>query len=288
MTSSSRPAGPARAGRAAAALLLALAGSLLGIVALAVPASAQERLISITADGVSPKVLTLAAGDTVTFVNDDSSFSYRAQSTSDNWACDSGPVGLLPGRSFSCPDPFTESGTFTYEVAQDEPFRGSIVLPKPGGTSPAATPRASAAPGGPASPAAGASPQADASPSPTPTGGTGTARPPVTSGFDSLGIPSSPAPEGVAPAPAIAGLLPTTEDAPAPGVEVAPEATGGSADPSAQPAVAADLPGADSQRALGLAAVVAVVLTTGVVSLLVRLLLAEPSVRAAGPVVTVD
>ena len=97
--------------RRTSTLLLALT-ALLGSLLLAAQASqAADKVVTITAEGVDPKVLEVAPGDTVTFVNEDTSFGYRAQATSENWDLDSGPVGLLPRRSYRHPDPITEAGT---------------------------------------------------------------------------------------------------------------------------------------------------------------------------------
>lgn len=256
------------------AVLAALAGSLL----LASPASAAEQVVTITAEGVTPKVLTVAKGDTITFVNEDASFGYRAQATSDNWDLDSGPVGLLPGRSYTHPDPIEAAGTYTYRVAEGEAYEGSVVLPapspKPSPTKAGTSPKPSPAPA--------------ANPAPSPTGGSGTAEP---GGFGTLGDPS-PAPGGVAPPPAIA--LPEL-----PGETAGPEPeTAGEPDPVATTAAAVPgrLGSPPTARGYGLPAVLAAVLAAGVASLLVRLLLAEPAARrrARGamtppaPVATID
>ena len=263
------------------AVLAALAGSLL----LAAPAAAAEKVVTITADGVTPKVLEVAAGDTVTFVNEDSSFGYRAVATSDNWDLDSGPVGLLPGRSYTHPDPITETGTYTYRVAEGEAYEGSVVLPspsakpspsKPAGTSPKPSPQA---------------PPQSPSPASSPTGGTGTAEPPVPGGLGTIETDPSPVPGGVAPPPAIA-LPELPGESAGPDPETAPE-------PDAGPTTAAAVPGRlgspPTARGYGLPAALATVLAAGVASLLVRLLLAEPAARRArsgmsgpAPVATVD
>ncbi len=265
-------------------LLLAL----LGTAVLANPASAAEKVITITPDGVSPKVLTVAAGDTVKFVTDDRSFAYRAVSTSSNWSFDSGPLGLLDGE-YVVPDRITDSGTYTYRVAQDAPFAGSVVLPAPvrPGASPVA-PKPSAAPK--PSPAT-----SSPAPSPAATGGTGTTgTPPIAGGFgtvDSLPSPASGG-DGVALPPALAPPLPLPGETAGPEPATAPVPTAAAL---AEPAVPGDLAGAPSSRGLGLPAALAVVLAAGTASLIVRLLLAEPAARRArtgmaapAPAVTVD
>ena len=112
-------------------------------------ALAAERVITISADGLRPQVLQVRAGDTVRFVNEDRTFAYRAQSTGGAWRFDSGPVTLLTS-DFVVPEPLTRPGTYTFRVAQDPPYRGSVVLagaPAPPGSpqpSPVESPTAQA------------------------------------------------------------------------------------------------------------------------------------------------
>ena len=273
-----------------AVLLLALLGS----VVLAAPASAAEKVISITADGLKPRTLTIAAGDTVVLVNDDAAFRYRATSTTDNWSFDSGLVPLTAGQRYALPE-ITDSGAYGFTVFQDEePFTGTVTLPRPG--APAPRPAASPSRSGAAQPSAGASPAAAPAASPSPTGGTGAAAlPPLTGGFGTVDTVPSPVPGGIAQAPALAPALPALPgEVPGP----APQ-TAGSPSPSPAQltanAIEGDLPGAGTSRGYGLPAVLAAVLAAGVASLLVRLLLAEPVARRAvaglrgpDPAVTVD
>ena len=128
--------------RRSATVLLVLAGTL----AAGGSADADEQVVRIGRDGVRPQVLGVTPGDTVRFVNDDPTFAYRAQSTGGPWRFDSGPTVLLQG-DFVVPSALTRAGTYTYRVAQDAPFTGSVVVagaapPSPGPASP-----------GPASPA---------------------------------------------------------------------------------------------------------------------------------------
>jgi plastocyanin len=149
----------------------------------------------------------------------------------------------------------------------------------PSGSAPAANSAPAAAP--PPAPAApGPAPVAPEAPGPAPTGGTGTTRPlPLDGGFGSFGSSPTPIP-GLDPlAPAIAPPLELAAEAPAPLPEVA------AATPTRAPGVAAlpigSLPGSPTGREYGLPAVLAAVSIVGVVSLLVRVLLAEP-VTASG------
>ena len=106
----------------------AVAGAaLLAALASATAVHAEEQRVTITWDGVTPRVLEVEPGDTVRFVNQDGSFAYRARSTGGAWSFDSGPTALLQG-DFVVPDPLTEPGAYTYRVAQDEPFHGTVVL----------------------------------------------------------------------------------------------------------------------------------------------------------------
>ena len=119
--------------RRSATLLLVLAAAL----GAAAPALAEERVVRIAREGVSPKVLEVEPGDTVRFVNEDPTFAYRAQSTGGPWRFDSGPTTLLED-DFVVPSALTRPGTYTYRVAQDPPFAGSVVVA--GGAPPTAAP----------------------------------------------------------------------------------------------------------------------------------------------------
>ena len=265
---------------ASAVLLVALLGS----VVLAAPAQAAERVISITADGLLPRTLTIAAGDTVVLVNDDAAFRYRATSTTGRWSFDSGLIPLARGQRYVLPE-ISDSGAYGFTVFQNEaPFTGTITLPAPGTAvpRPATSPSTGSSSGGStkASPTSQPSsqPSGAASASPAPAGGTGAAAlPPLSAGFGAVDPAPSPAPG--APAPAIAPDLLAL-----PGEVPAPQAAGkavASPTPLTNSAIQGDLPGTGTSRGYGLPAVLAAVLAAGVASLLVRLLLAEPAARRA-------
>lgn len=279
-----------------AALLAGLTGALLSTVVLAAPASAAEQVVRITADGVVPQQLTVRAGDTLTFVNEDTGFRYAPRSTGGKWdfayetsllnpALGPGERYTVPRKGSDEPFVFADSGTYSYTVLEQETpdtaaYRGTVVLPAPRG---AVTP-ASPAPRPASSPAS--------SPSPAATGGSGTAAaPPLTGGFGSGGQPA-PAPtggDGVALPPALAP--PLVGEAPAGSGPVPSAAPAPPTARLAAPAVPGELAGARSTRSLGLPAALAVVLAAGTASLLVRLLLAEPAARrprTVGPVATLD
>ncbi|HVM27814.1 MAG TPA: hypothetical protein VM433_09090, partial [Mycobacteriales bacterium] len=162
-------------------------------------------------------------------------------------------------------------GTYTYRVAEGEPYEGAVILPS-------ATVRPSP------------SRTAGTGPSPRPTGG------------------SSPAPAPEAPAPAAPAPLPPADQggtgaAPLPplvgGAETAPldgllGLPPGVADPQVRApdlppvqALEGPLPGADTSRALGLPATLAALGAVGVASLLVRVLLAEPAAARRRPLTPV-
>lgn len=261
----------------AAALALLVASLLLGVAS---PAHAAVKDIRLTQDGPDPAALVVAAGDTVRFVNADT-FVHRVVSDSAGWAFTTGT--LLPGETYEVKPALTRPGTYTYRGDGLDDFTGSVTVPgAPVASSPAASPgpRASAA----ASPSVTPSPGASGSPtaSPSPSGGTsavpgpppllgGGLLPPTTS--PSPGLPPAVAPVPVLTgAPLVAGGLPT----------VAPSTPDLSAEAAAAPAVpapevvAGPLPGAPDSRRFGLPVVLALLTAGGVVSLLVRLLLAEP------------
>jgi plastocyanin len=174
--------GAARGSWAAARSLLVAA--LAAVVVLpAGPASGAERVVTITAEGVLPSRLEVAPGDTVRFVSEDATFAYRAQSTGGPWSFDSGPTELLDG-DYLVPAALVQPGTYTYRVAQDEPFSGAVVVPGPASSpAPAATP----APAGTSAPAGAAAPGA---PEPSPTSGRAVAGPVPAAGTSRpLGLP---------------------------------------------------------------------------------------------------
>ena len=274
---------PHRLSSAAGAFVL-LVGALLASVLLAAPALAAEQVITIKVDGLNPAVLQVQAGDTVSFtVADDNPVGYQLTSTSDTWPKPFDVrVGGLFGPTFTVPEALTAPGTYTYTVSRAEViFQGSVVLPEPTTSQPPVQP-SDAAPQPSGTPAA--------APATTSAGGTGTtALPPLTDGFGTI-QQQSPLWGGAAPAPTLAlpqqparasGSVPVAAPVPTTGLRTAR-------------AVAGDLAGQRTLRGYGLPAALAAVLAAGVLSLLVRLLLAEPAARGVraltGPshVATVD
>jgi plastocyanin len=259
--------------RAALVLLLALAGVLLGVA----PAQAARTVtIELTADGPKPASVTVTAGDTVEFLNTDPTFVHGAQSKSTNWTFDTQP---LPPGARARAGTLSKAGTYTYESTNTlEQFSGRVVVPGTTATAPSPARSAVSTPSRPPASSPAASPgAATPAPSASPTGGSGVVGPPLISG----GLPSAAPTEG-GPAPDVAPVLPGGEG------EQSPEPAG-----SAGPAVAVS-PGRLAEpataRRYGLPAALAAVAAAGVVSLLVRLLLAHPAARGRrrpGPAVTV-
>ena len=269
-------------------LLTALSVVLLGGgVAVPAPASAAVRDVRLTQDGASPERLQVGPGDTVRFVNADT-FVHRVVDAGGDWDFDTGTV--LPGRAYTLAEPLAQPGTFAYRGAGLDRFTGVVVVPGVRSTSPSPGPSPTTAPAAAAA--------LDPTPAPTDGGGRLAGPPPLAGssfgGVDGLAPqaqavpvpPRAPGPEpayDLQPAP---DLQPTA----GPGLDVAGRATGATAPPLAagqdgdpRPATR-PLPRLSSPveaRRFGLPLVLATVLIGGVLSLLVRLLLAEPA-RGAG------
>ncbi|MDX6198820.1 MAG: hypothetical protein QOJ79_1971 [Actinomycetota bacterium] len=240
-------------------VLLALALTpLLGVS----PAYAARTItISLTADGPKPASVTAAIGDTIHFRNDDATFVHDVGAASNNWPTpnfDSGP--MPPGATYNA-GKLTKAGTYLYEGKNLDSFSGKVVVPS------AATPAPATSPTAKPRPSTSAAPQRSAAASPSPTGGTGDLGPPPLAGGV---IPPPSPPAGTGPAPNVAPTL-AGEEVP-------------TAEPSGDPAVAVGhgrLPEPPTGRKYGLPAALAAVAVAGVVSLLMRLLLAHPAARGA-------
>ncbi len=270
--------------------------SLLAVLGAVTPAHAAVVDVQLTQDGPQPQQLRVQPGDSVRFVNTDT-FVHRVMSDSSGWAF--GPETVVPGESYTVEPALTKPGTYAYRGAGLDLFRGTVVVP---GATASASPSRSASPAPApapsatvsASPGASASPSGTATPGPASTGGTGSVQgpPPLAGGsFQDL----SPAPLAGGPAPQVApgeGPLTGTAADPLAGQLLTPGPSTGAdgpgpdvAAPDGQTAQAApgSLASPVEARRYGLPLALAGVLLTGVVSLLVRLLLAEaPS--AAVPV----
>ncbi|HEX6507877.1 MAG TPA: cupredoxin family copper-binding protein [Chloroflexota bacterium] len=117
-------------------LLLLVLSSLLvlgGLVAMRTPTQAQTTTtIHIQNFAFVPPSLTVAAGSTVTWVNDDAT---THTSTADAGQWDSGPIAS--GQSYS--HVFSQAGTFTYHCAI-HPFMTATLVVQGAGSTPTATP----------------------------------------------------------------------------------------------------------------------------------------------------
>ncbi len=253
--------------RPAVSTLVLCVGALLTLVWLAAPASAAERMVTVSADGVAPATLEVQPGDTVSFVVASGTVEgYRLQSTSSSWPAqfDTRIGGLLGSRSFTVPQPLTKPGIYTYTAARGTAVsQGKVAVPEP--------PAPAEAPASPAAGAAPPSPGAAAPGAPAPTGGSGsTALPPLTGGFGPL--QTGPVPGGLAPAPTLA--LPELPEqfafGPQPVTAAAPDTV------LTATAVPGNLAAQPTPRGYGLPTALAAVLAGGVLSLLVRLRRAEP------------
>jgi hypothetical protein len=245
--------------RPLAVLVVAFLG-LAGLLLVAGPAHAATPTVTLSQQGPSPATITVAQGQTVTFVNNDS-VPHRVRHTSGAWTFDKS----IPANKSVTTPPFA-AGTFGYSddfatvvLGVPRSVSGSVVVPKTAPSpSPSATRRPTPAPSRSAAPrpSVSASPAASATPLPTQSG---------TAVLPGLGT-------GVLPTPV---ATPLTGPAP----QVAP---GVSPNPSSTPAVASIRYGGKdglvqpSSHRYGLPAALAVVGIVGVVSLLVRLLLAQP------------
>jgi hypothetical protein len=276
-----------RPARTAAVLVLALLLAVLGGLAVAPTATAADREVVLTADGPQPAALELPpGGGTVAFVVPDG-----ASHTLTSDAFDAQELGGLSGRD-RVEIAFTASGAITYNDRRrtvlppsSQDFTGTVVVasppaqqpppqdppPAPGSGAPPPPPPADG--GGAPAPAPGAP---DAAPAPPAQGGEGAAPlPPLVGGVGTAPIDGLLSSGPVVP-PAIADMFGETGPLP-------------SAAPPREPvqALQGPLPGAGTSRPLGLPAAIAALAAVGVASLLVRVLLAEPSAQRGRPLAPV-
>lgn len=238
-----------------ALLLLAALLFLLGV-----PAQAATKTVTLSDQGPSPTSLALKAGDIVKFVNSGNS-SHQVDSVA-GWTFHR---AIQAGASASTPA-FTKAGTYTYDdsytlVAVPQTARGTFTVTAGTPTTPSPTPKPSAT--------------RTTSPTPKPSAGQ-TQTPSPTSAATS---------SGVAIAPGLGtGIVPTTPPPSAtigPNPDIAPPqpSAAGSRTPLAIAYGGKDGVVQSSPHRYGLPAALAVVGIVGVLSLLVRLLLAEPASR---------
>lgn len=249
---------------ASRALRLAVAAvlALLGVLVLGSPAHADTKVVTLGQGGPAPQVIDLRVGDAVRFTNSDS-VAHTIASSGGGWSFSrtiaagaSATTAVFP-KACACTYsdqhtvvvvPQNDTGTVRVAASSPTPSPTPKPTPKPS-SSPAPRPSAS-------SPA----PSPSSSPTPAPT---------------SSGIALGP---GLDP-----GVVPTA----APSATAGPKPDLAGPSPSGAPGAGPAYAGKDglvqsSPHRYGLPAALGVVAVVGVVSLLVRLLLAQPEARPQG------
>jgi plastocyanin len=245
-------------------VLAALASALVLLAAvlvqLAAPAAAASRTVTLTGNGPSPAGIAINSGDRVVFVNSDS-VSHTVTDTSGSWSF---RATIRPGTSATGPV-LTSAGSYGYNDA----FFSGIVQRNVDGTitvraaSPSATPKPTPKP-------TASSPRPTSKPSPTPTRSASPSASPSRSATASPSPSVSPSPTATAglglpvvTLPPTAGPTPTL----APPVTASPESV--AYGPTSEIAQA-------SAHRYGLPVLLALLAAGGVLSLLIRFLLAQP------------
>lgn len=244
---------------------LAVAGLLaLVLVGLSQPASAAARTVTLTNSGPSPASITINAGDRIVFVNADDT----NHTVTDNAGPWSFRASIAPGRSAST-GAFSSAGHYGYNdsffvTVVQQNVEGSIEVraAPPPTPKPTVKPTAKPSPSRTPAPSASATRTPSATPSPS---ATATATPTGT--------------ETVAPSPSIGTLPvitlpPTTGPTPA----VAPPVASPTAAIAYGPVSEIAQP---SAHRYGLPVLLALLAAAGVLSLLVRFLLAQPAGETA-------
>jgi plastocyanin len=228
---------------------------LLGVLAVATPAHAATRTVVLDENGPSPRSVTINAGDKVAFVNHDS-VSHTISDNAGPWSFHS----TIRAGGSATTGPFSRAGHYGYNDAFvvavfQQNVDGSIEVraaapsptPKPTATKsaspkPTATRSGSPSPSATASRSASPTPTASASQSPTPTATLGT-------------VPPAPVPTTSEPKPAVASPAGSPTVAYGPTSEIAQS----------------------SAHRYGIPVLLALLAAAGVLSLLVRFLLAQPA-----------
>ncbi|MCW2544188.1 MAG: hypothetical protein JWM40_1740 [Frankiales bacterium] len=231
---------------------------LLGALVLASPARAATRTVILDGNGPSPRSITINAGDKVAFVNHDS-VSHTVSDNAGPWSFHS---TIRSGGSATTPV-FSAAGHYGYNDAFvvtvfQQNVDGSIevraVAPSPT-PKPTATRTASPRPTATKTASPSASPSRSASPTATPAE-TATPSPSATLGT----VPPTPQPSTSEPTPAVATPGGTPTVAYGPTSEIAQA----------------------SAHRYGIPVLLALLAVAGVLSLLVRFLLAQPASVAVG------
>jgi len=235
----------------AIALLAALAVALL----VRVPgAGAATKTVSLGSNGPTPQTITINRGDRVSFVNNDNG-SHTITSNAGGWSF---RATIQPGARATTPA-FTTAGRFGYSdvffiTVVQQSVNGFIEVKA---TAPSPTPKPTAS----RTPSPSAKPSATKSPTPRPS--------------------ATPSSSGVAIGPGLVlGTVPPLVVPSGPAPNVAPPETLGTSTPATTLAYGpkSAIVQSSSHR-YGLPVLLALLAVVGVLSLLVRLLLAEPAGR---------
>ena len=246
------------AGRRIALCLLLAAPLLLLLALLATPAAAATGRVTLASNGPTPQTITINRGDTVTFVNQDNS-SHTITSNAGAWSY----RATIPAGASATTPPFRSAGQFgyrdTYFVALFEQNANGYVSVRAPSSTASPTPK----------------PSATKSPTPSPKPS------PTKSPRGSATPTASPTPSGLVIAPGIGGL-PTPGVIGGPTPHVAPSE---SASPTPTSVTYGDKAAIvqSSPHGFGVPVLLALLAALGVLSLIVRLLLAEPAALTAEP-----
>ena len=232
------------------------------------PAAAATATVTLGPQGPSPATVTVARGDTVRFVNSDS-VTHTLTHTSGPWSF---TATVAAGGHQDTPA-FTASGTFSYSDRRNfvvsTTASGSVVVPA-NGPAPAPSPRPSG------TPKPTPTPKPAVTRTPPPPGATPPPGASSTPGATSTpaALPSASVSPGSGPAPTALPPVAGTGQTGAPGPAASPSGTPAPSVSYAQRGLTQG-----SSHRYGLPAALAVVAITGLASLLLRLLLAEPAAR---------
>jgi plastocyanin len=113
-------------------LLLAVAA----LVVTVAPAAAKTVTIAITKAGYVPKSATIAAGDSVSFVNQDTVAHQVVLKPTTGVTCTANPLVIQPGQTATCT--FRTAGTYAFSDAtiKKAAFKGTITVTAAGGGGP--------------------------------------------------------------------------------------------------------------------------------------------------------
>ena len=244
--------------------LIVLLLGMLAALTMASPALAATHTVTLSPGNGSVNV-TVSSGDTVTFRASDAS-TYHVKSGK-GWTFSAAVTTAKPATTgaFTTPGTYTFTSTFDTVLGPAPSTGGSIVLPTKATPSPTTSTSAKPSASTTSKPSASGAPKPSASASATQSG---VAIPPPITG-------------GVIPTPGV-----TTSTGPQPQVAGPPPSASPTAEPSSTPAAGAgygDPSGLtqSSPHGFGLPVALAVVAVVGVVTLLVRFLLATPEAERA-------